>query len=234
MAVATLAYDMRAAGQEFILTVNGKDLTTPAGKPYALPTQALAKAILPEWQAQKGKPNPATMPLTQLAATCLDRVNADRTTVITQLVTQLDDDMLCLRADQPDNLRLRQQETWQPYLDWFLARYDALLKISIGLLPEPQTPAAHAALNHALRHYSSWQLTGLAYAASLTHSVVLGLALAEQVKSADEIFAAAELEALLQMDKWGSDPLAVARHKAIRQDLRVCEQWFRLCRFRSD
>ena len=169
------------------------------------------------------------MPLTQLAATCLDPVMADRTAVITQLVSQLDNDMLCLRVEQPDNLRQRQQEIWQPYLDWFLAHYDALLKISSGLLPEPQTPAAHAALGHALKHYTSWQLTGLAHAASLTHSVVLGLALAEQFKSADEIFAAAELEALLQMDKWGSDPLAVARHEAIQQDLRLCEQWFDLC-----
>lgn len=229
MALQTLVYTAQPVLEGYALLANEQAVKTPAGAGFVLPTKALADAVVAEWRAQSPtKFNPAAMPLTQLAATCLDLVMPDRDAALTQLMAQLDHDMLCHRADEPDALRQQQQLVWQPYLEWCLTRCDALLTVCSGLLPEPQSPAAQAALRHVLNHYDSWQLTGLSHAAALTHSLILGLALAESYKSANEIFAAAELESLQQMAKWGIDPLAKARHDSIKHELETCAEWFRL------
>src|SRR5687767_11806001 len=56
--------------------LDGRPVRTPARKPLAAPTAALAQATAREWDAQHDVIDPGRMPLTRLANTIIDGVAA--------------------------------------------------------------------------------------------------------------------------------------------------------------
>jgi len=225
-AIVIATYAVENTDDAFILTRNGQPVKTPAGGAYRLPTRALAEAVAAEWRAQGAKPQPATMPLTQLAATALDLLPQKREAIVNQLIAYATSELLCHRVEVPAALARQQQEVWQPYLDWCALRFDALLLVSKGVMPITQPPETLKALRQTLSGYADFPLSGLSAAVDACGSLVLGLALAERHQSAAFIFAAAELDASYQMDRWGQDPDIIARHASLRRELEACEQWF--------
>ena len=102
----------------YAVHLDGKPVRTPMGKLLIIPVQALGEAVVGEWQAQGDAIDPASMPLCGYANTAIDRVGKDRQTVFDNLMYFAGSDLLCYRADQPDDLVKRQSENWQPVLDW--------------------------------------------------------------------------------------------------------------------
>ncbi|MDD5587356.1 MAG: ATPase [Alphaproteobacteria bacterium] len=215
-------------GKNFTVYNGDKPLLTPAQKPYCLPSAALAGAIVAEWRAQTDKIVPPTMPLTQLAATAIDLVAKDRERIVQQVLAHAATELLCHRTDKPESLAARQQEVWQPLLEWCALRFGAMLCPVQGVMPLAQKPDAISALHKAIEAYGDFVLTGLSHAVDVSGSLVLGLALTEKERSADEIFEAAELDTGFQAAKWGIDPVTEARFNSVRRDLDVCERWFGL------
>ena len=81
---------------------------SPAGRPFTVPTQALARAIAEEWAAvpDKGEIKPDRMPLTRLAMTGLDRAADQRAKVIADIAAYGGSDLLCYRATEPPELSI--------------------------------------------------------------------------------------------------------------------------------
>ncbi len=49
--------------------------------------------------------------------------------------------------------------------------------------------------------------------------MVIALAVAEAHLPADKAFAAAQLDELYQVERWGEDPIATHRHQSIKHDI---------------
>src|SRR5437016_1060463 len=100
--------------------LDGKPMRTPAKAVLVTPTRALAEAIANEWPAvpEEAEISAAHLPLTRLAATGLDRVTTQRERVIGDTAKYGESDLLCYRAGGPASLVERQQQVWQPLLDW--------------------------------------------------------------------------------------------------------------------
>jgi chaperone required for assembly of F1-ATPase len=194
-------------------------LTTPAKAELKLPTRALAEAIAGEWAGQGEKLKPATMPMTQLANTAIDRVAPDPGPAIEELLAYADTDLLCYRAETPPSLVERQQARWQPLLDRLALRHDVPLAVHPGVVPRPQPAASLAALRRRLADLSAFVLAGLAAATQACGSLVIALALAEGQVTSDEAFELAELDATFQIERWGEDDEAAARRRRLRQDI---------------
>ena len=212
----------------YVVTLDGKVLSTPAKSKLIVPSAALAGAIAEEWAAQEEKVAPASMPLTRLAATARDRVSAARAAVIEELMRFAGTDLLCYRAEEPEALRARQAALWQPLLDWVSARFGAELTVITGLMPQPQPKAALAALATALDALDDMTLTALMVATAAAGSLVIGLALIERRVSAEEAFAASQLDESFQIEAWGEDPEAAARRAALKEELVAVERFLQL------
>ena len=211
----------------FAICRNDKPIKTPAGCAFVVPTQTLADAIAAEWSAQDEKKiNPLVMPLTQLAATALDVIPKERAKITAQLASYAGSELLCHRADKPDDLVQLQHKTWQPLLDWCASRFGAALCVGQGVMPLVQNGAALFALQCAVEAHDDFKLVALSDAVEVTGSLVLGLALAERQLNAEETFRAAELDSEYQIARWGEDAEAVKRRAAIRRVLEADEQWF--------
>lgn len=210
-------------GAGFVLMLDGKSQRTPAGRNYLCPTQALADAVVAEWQKAPEKFDPRQMPMTQLVATTQDVVVPGRDKIIQQVADYAASDLLCFRAAEPAALAAQQNEIWQPYLDWASARFGATL-LHTQTLQLTQAPEALAALHAAVAALDEFHLTVLRQAADVTGSLILGLALVQGWRDAKTIVGAAELETDFQITHWGSDPAAEARRKAIERDLAELER----------
>jgi len=210
-----------AADGGFRILLDGRPMRTPAKAVLLVPSEPLAAAIAGEWRnvPEKAEINVSHLPLTRLAATGLDRVTIQRERAIEDTAKYAASDMLCYRATDPISLVKRQSEIWQPLLDWAAERYDARLVVASGTTFVAQPPAAVAALREAVAVHGDLALSALYNLTHIAGSVVIALALSQGRISAAEGFAAAQLDELYQIERWGEDPLAAQRHEGIRRDI---------------
>jgi chaperone required for assembly of F1-ATPase len=213
------AVDAGDGGHRVLL--DGKPMRTPAKAVLVLPTRTLAEAIAAEWREvpEKAEINVSQLPLTRLAATGLDRVATQRERVVEDTAKYAGSDMLCYRASAPSSLVERQQATWQPLLDWAAGRYGARFVVAEGTTFVAQPADAVARLREAVAAHGDLALAALYNLTHISGSLVIALAVAEGHLPADKAFAAAQLDELYQIERWGEDPTATLRHENIRHDI---------------
>jgi len=215
-------------GDGFQVALDGRAITTPARQRLPLPSKALADAIAAEWDAQQQYIHPDTMPLMKLAATLKDRVTPQRELVIDGVVRFAETDLLCYRAEDPPELRRRQDAVWQPVLDWAAGRHGISLEVVTGVLPRSQSLAAVAAVSKAVEARTDPALTALQAATQTSGSVVLGLALVDGHLTPEEAFAAAHVDETYQAEHWGTDAEAEAARGRNRTDLAAAKRFLDL------
>lgn len=212
-------------GGAFAVLLDGRPGLTPLRTQLSTPARALAEAVAAEWDAQNPHVDPETMPLTRLLATALDRVAPQRDAVIASLLSYVDADSICYRAAHPADLRARQNEVWQPVVDWMLHQHDIALTSVEGLMPAAQPPEVALTLRRVLEAMDDTALTAFQAAAALTSSLTLALGLVCRRLSAADVFAAAFLDEMYQVEKWGEDDIARERRQRIARDIDAIERY---------
>jgi chaperone required for assembly of F1-ATPase len=198
-------------GEGYAVRLDDKPVHTPAGRPLAAPTPALAEALAAEWDGQRDVIDPAKMPLTRLANSIIDGV-ADRPgPVAAEVEKYLASDLVCYRAGSPRGLAERQARHWDPILAWARDALGARLLLGEGVVhvtqPEPALAAARGAIPS-----DPWRLGAVHAVTTLTGSALIALALADARLTADEAWAAAHVDEDWNMEQWGRDELALDRH----------------------
>lgn len=215
-------------GGRFVVQLDGKAVKTPHRSMLALPSRALANAVAEEWAAQRGKIDPKSMPLTQLANTAIALVSEHHGKAAEQILAYGKSDLLCYRAETPDELVGRQASQWDPLLDWAEATFGARLKVGQGIAFIEQPAPVLLTLEKAVWRHDAFGLVGLHAAATILGSLVLALALAGRRLTAGEALSLAQLEETWQAEKWGLDVAAEARVTKLRVDLEAAERLLRL------
>src|SRR5439155_24772909 len=210
------------------LALDTRPMRTPGKHELVVPSEALATAIAVEWDAQQDEIRPPTMPLTRLAATAIDHTAMQRERVLAETATYAATDLVCYRADQPPALAARQQEAWQPLLDWAMRRYDAALAVTTGIIPTRQPAAALKALAAAVASQDDFRLTALHTLTAACGSLVIALAVLEGRLDAVAAFAASQLDESFQIESWGEDPEAAARRQALADDIAAAARFLGL------
>ncbi|MDO8972484.1 ATP12 family chaperone protein [Reyranella sp.] len=214
----------------FRVLLDGKPMRTPAKAILVVPTRALAEAIAAEWAAvpERVEINAAHLPLTRLAATGIDRVMSRRADVIADTAKYAGSDLLCYRATAPDSLVKLQLELWQPLLEWAAERHGAGLLTADGIGFVDQPEEAKARLQEAVSAHGDLALSGLYNLTHTTGSVVIALAVSEGRLDAAAAFAAAQMDELYQVDRWGDDPIAEKQRQGVRRDIEACARFLSL------
>jgi chaperone required for assembly of F1-ATPase len=198
--------------------LDGRPVRTPGRAPLALPAPALAEAVAEEWRAVGETLDPRAMPLTGLANAAIDRIAPDPAAFAAGLAAYGESDLLCYRADGPDDLVARQAAAWDPILAWARERYDVHVETTAGIVHRAQPPATLARLGEAVASRSAFALAGLSPVVTTTGSLIGALALAEGAISADTLWAAAHVDEDWQAEQWGTDPLAEQARANKRRD----------------
>ncbi|MFV3128507.1 ATP12 family chaperone protein [Niveispirillum sp. KHB5.9] len=214
----------------FSVALDAKPVRTPAKLPFAVPTRALAEGIAAEWEAQGDEVKPATMPLTQLASTSIDGVRGRLDAVAEASAVYGESELVCYRADEPDELVERQARLWNPLLDWAARRYDAQLLVTSGIIHRAQPTDALKAMRAGVDELDEWRLTALQNVIGITGSLLVSLALVDGHLTAEQAFDLAQLDENFQIEKWGEDYEAADRRAIQRADLAHTVRFLELLR----
>lgn len=215
----------------FVITLDGKNVRTPAGKLLHCSSQQLGQAIAAEWAAQAEHIDTDTMPLTRLLNIALDRVEHDREALLADIVNYAETDLLCYRAPREENalglpsanqkLRLLQLQHFDPILAWADETYGLRFVCTDGLLPVAQPAESRAAIAELFAAANHHQLAALALMAPILGSALLTLAVWKERLSAEEALAAAHLDEAVHAEQWGDDHEVVVKWAAKCRDVKA-------------
>jgi chaperone required for assembly of F1-ATPase len=195
---------------EFGIVLDGRPVKTPARRPLAAPTAALAQAIAAEWEAQHDVIDPARMPLTRLANSIIDGVVDAPAAVKAEVEKYLGSDLVCYRASGPAGLVAAQAKAWDPVLAWAREALGARFMLGEGIGFVAQPVEALAAAGAAIPA-DPWRLGALHAVTTLTGSALIALALAGGALSLEEAWTAAHVDEDWNMNFWGRDEIALER-----------------------
>jgi len=219
----------------FAVLLDGKPVATPARRPLAAPTAALAEALAAEWDAQKAEIDPARMPLTRLANAVIDAVADAPEAVAVEVAKYLGSDLVFYRADAPAGLVARQAQAWDPVLAWASdelgARFTPVTGVMFAEQPAAALAAARLGIPTETGHMKDiWRLGAVSSITALTGSALLALALGAGALAVDQAWAAAHVDEDWQMAQWGRDEIALARRAYRRAEMQAAARVLALCR----
>lgn len=198
------------------IRLDGRTVHTPGRNELVLPSQALAEAVVREWDSVGDIIDPATMPLTGLANAAIDKIRPDRDTYVDQVAAYGESDAFCYRGDAGEALSEKQAEIWDPWIEWAQLRYDVHFTIVSGVMHQPQPAATLDVLHNAVAARGTFELAAMIKLTHLSGSLVAALAIVERAGTAEALWQAACLEELWQEEQWGEDHWA-SKNRADRE-----------------
>ena len=136
-----------------------------------------------------------------------------RKKIIADVLSFVDTDVLFFRAEYPDNLVKRQNEKWNPVLEWFEKEYGVKPKITSQITPPKQDKKLAKAIGDEVGKMSGRELIAFSKTSGGFTSLILALAVMKKHISVDDAFALSRLDELFQNEMWGEDKEALNSRK---------------------
>ena len=127
-------------------------------------------------------------------------------------------DLICYRAETPEELTARQAAAWDPLVDWAARRHGAALTVTRGIVPVAQPAEGVAALSRAVTALSPFELTALHDLVALSGSLVIGLNATEPGSDPEALWSLSRVDEDWQAELWGVDEEAAALAAVKKRD----------------
>jgi chaperone required for assembly of F1-ATPase len=205
-------YEHAAVGPHeggFAVLLDGRVAKTPAKKPLVVARHDVAEALAEEWEAQAGDIDPATMPLTRLVNSAIDRVAGEMAAVRDDLVKHAGNDLLFYRAAGPQSLIDAEERLWSPILMAAERALGVRFVLAEGIAHVAQDARALAAIAQAIAEYEPLALAALHSMTTLTGSALISLAVSRGDLTAAAAWEAAHADEDWQFSHWGRDEAAL-------------------------
>ncbi|MEI8180779.1 ATP12 family protein [Aestuariivirga sp.] len=212
------------------IALDGRPVKTPMKAPLRLPTRALADAVAVEWEEQGEEIKPATMTLTKLANTAIDRVAVQHEAIVQEVLEYANSDLVCYRTDRPPDLVALQVKDWDPIVDWARTALDAPFEVTDGIIHRPQPEAAISAFAPVVQGLTDFELAAFYSIMTLTGSAILAMMLTRKAIAPEAGWTAAHVDEDYQIEHWGQDDEARDRRAGRHAEFMTCCRFMELAR----
>lgn len=195
----------------FGVALDGRRIRTPLKCAVSLPTRNLAQALAQEWEAQQETVDLRTMGINRLVNIAIDEGAQDPARLAGEISAYGGSDLVCYRADAPQELVQRQSAAWDPLLSWAAEEFALQLTVTTGVMPVAQNPDSLSRLSDQVAALDAFTLSAMRDVVGICGSLIIGLALHKRFLTIDAAWAAAQIDEDWQMEKWGADNEAMAR-----------------------
>lgn len=207
------------AADGFVVTLDGRVLKTPGKMALSFVFQNHAELVASEWQAQGEEILPHTMPCTRMMNVACEQTPSRRGELTKEFRAYTSTDLLCYRSHNPKDLAERQEQSWQPVLDYVAEKHGIALAstTSIKAVVQPEK-----SLNSAAEYadaQSDTAMTLLLHFTASFGSAMLALAVMERRLQVDTAFALSRLDEIFQNELWGADEEAVENNRSLLTEL---------------
>lgn len=199
----------------FEILLDGRPVKTPGMTILSFVTEAAARLVADEFAAQRDVLDPKLMPCYRLANTAIDGVASDMQSVVEDILRFCGSDLLCYRAEAPEELVNRQRAVWDGPLAWVENKLGAQFTLAEGVMHITQPRATIAAFGAQIKPINDpVVLAALHSMMTLTGSAILALAVFDTHMSAAEAWNSAHVDEDYNIEQWGEDEEAKERRTA--------------------
>ncbi|SMX25402.1 ATP12 family chaperone protein [Boseongicola aestuarii] len=201
----------------FAVTLDGRNVRTPGKALLAVPTEAMARHIANEWEAQTEKVDPRTMPWTRSANSAIDKLSVQRREVEDHLIGYAGTDLVCYRAESPQGLVERQAQGWDPILDNIEKTFGVRFLTASGVMPVPQAPESLDILRNVMSEMSDFAITGFHDIVTLSGSYLIAVSVTLKAVEPKAAWQLSRIDEDWQIEQWGRDEEADAQAETKRE-----------------
>ena len=205
-------------GNYHLLTLDGKRAKTPKKQNLQLPNEALAKAVMHEWEEQGEFIMPFNMPLTRLSNVAIDMEQKAIPELCTTIMSYLDYDSACFLHSTPQELAAIQQERLSPIFSWVSQQFNTMITTTDSLQPPKQNPQLIEKMETRIKRRSPFELIAFYNLTSLSASLFIGSYQAAHLEDDKTAWQAANIEEDWNIHLWGEDEESKSKRLSRQHD----------------
>ncbi|PHS39043.1 MAG: ATPase [Robiginitomaculum sp.] len=211
----------------FCVMLDGRMLRTPGKVALQFDHEPHAQLVAAEWRDQGDEILPNTMPCTRLMNVACEQTPSRRSELVKEFCAYAGTDLLCYRTKSPQELLARQQQNWQPVLDWAAQKHGVSLASTTGIKAVAQPKTSLQKAQKYAEGRDDTNLTLLLHFTACYGSALLALALLDNHLNAKAAFALSRLDEVYQNERWGADDEVEKNNASLLQELTVLAQLIR-------
>jgi len=209
----------QSSSKKFHLLLDNKKLTTPMKKELVLPSEILVNEVLREWDQNSDNINIDDLVFYGVLSTAIDKVNLKKDPYVNDIIDFIDTDLICYRAESPNDLIALQNKSWNPILLLIEKYIDVKIKVFKGVMPSNQDQKVHTEIKKLISNLSDVQISVLHRITNLIGSIFLSLCILKKDLLKEDAFECSFLDELWQAKNWGHEEDASIKRNKIRLEL---------------
>ena len=203
----------------FDILLDKRILKTPMQKDLIFSNYKIAKETALEWDIDEKEINTENMVFYGLISTAIDKISNDKVSYIENVLGFINTDLICYRADGPNELVDLQNSSWNP-INSFIKKYiDVELKFFIGVMPSKQSLEIFNRLKTLINSFSDIEISALHRITNLTGSIFISICILKGDVLKNEAFELSFLDELYQAKNWGIEQESLDKRDKIAKEL---------------
>ena len=203
----------------FQVRLDKKILKTPMKKDLRFLNYQIASETSKEWDIEGTIISTDGMIFYGLVSTAIDKISKNRNLFINQILSFIDTDLICYRADAPNELVQLQNQKWGPIIS-IIEKYTGFsLETFTGIMPSKQEKGVHLKVKQLVNQFSDLEISALHRITNLTGSIFLSLCILKGDLYKNHAFELSFLDELWQAENWGNEEEASKKRDNISLEL---------------
>ena len=142
----------------------------------------------------------------------IDKVKNNKTKYLNEIFKYIDTDLICYRAEKPDDLFKLQIKMWNPVLDR-LAKENLKFNKFYGVMPRSQPKSSVVELKKKFNKFKEFEISSFLKLTKITGSILLSYSLLKEYFSEKYVFDCSVLDEKWQSKQWGELEEMKKKHK---------------------
>ena len=203
----------------FEILLDKRILKTPMQKDLIFLNYKIAKETALEWDIDEKEINTENMVFYGLISTAIDKISNDKVSYIENVLGFINTDLICYRADRPNELIDLQNSSWNPIISFIKKYIDVELKFFIGVMPSKQSLEIFNRLKTLINSFSDIEISALHRITNLTGSIFISICILKGDVLKNEAFELSFLDELYQAKNWGVEQESLDKRDKIAKEL---------------
>ena len=203
----------------FEILLDKRILKTPMQKDLIFSNYKIAKETALEWDIDEKEINTENMVFYGLISTAIDKISNDKVSYIENVLGFINTDLICYRADGPNELVDLQNSSWNPIISFIKKYIDVELKFFIGVMPSKQSLEIFNRLKTLINSFSDIEISALHRMTNLTGSIFISICILKGDVFKNEAFELSFLDELYQAKNWGIEEESLDKRDKIAKEL---------------
>ena len=178
-------------------------LKTPMKKELTIQNTKIAEEIQKEWNQDKNILDTDAMIFYGIISTSIDKIINNRISYINDILSFIDTDLICYRAEEPNDLVQWQSKNWDPILLKIEKYINNKVDVFKGIMPSKQKKGIKLKIIKFLTKFSDLEIIVLHRITNITGSIFLSLCILNNDLIKEKAFELSYLDELWQAENWG-------------------------------